>query len=142
MKALLTIVPAIILAAACQNPAPKAEAKPDPRQGQEVAQICFQTQIRSWESLNDKAVIVEKGVHDQYKLDLIGPCQPEDAFVSIGLVSRGGSSCLTRGDHVFTDARFGGAADRGACLIRAIYEWHPDKKPDEKAAETAPASSK
>jgi hypothetical protein len=41
-------------------------------------------------------VIVEVGVRDEYKLDLIGACRARGRFhVEIGLVSRfGGGSCL------------------------------------------------
>lgn len=121
MRVFLTAMTAALLAAACQSaPTDTAKAeKPDPRQGEEVSQICFQSQIRSWKELDNKSVIVEKGVREEYKLDLIGPCQPDDAFTSIGLISRGGGSCLSRGDQLVTDARY----NDGTCSIRRIYKW-------------------
>ncbi|MDP3739537.1 MAG: hypothetical protein Q8R02_19270 [Hyphomonadaceae bacterium] len=70
-------------------------------------------------------------MRDEYKLELIGACEPEDAFTSIGLVSRvGGGSCLSPGDQLMTDSRFD-----GSCSIRRIYEWHKDAgKPADAAA--------
>lgn len=112
-----------LFAAACSTPATEtADAKPDPRQGKEVRQICFNSQIRNWRENDRKSVIVEKAVNDEYKLELIGTCQPDDAFLSIGLVSRvGGGTCLSEGDKLVTDARYD-----GSCSISRIYEWHKD----------------
>jgi hypothetical protein len=112
-------------------------AKPDPRQGAEVRQICFSQQIRNWRTVKEdrRAVIVEKGIKDEYKLDLIGACQPQDAFLSIGLISRVGSgSCLSQGDRLVTDARY----NDGDCSISKIYEWHKDAAGPDKAG--APAN--
>jgi hypothetical protein len=113
-----------LLIGACSTPATKdvADAKPDPRQGKEVRQICFNQQIRNWRENDRKSVIVEKGVRDEYKLELIGACEPQDAFTTIGLISRvGGGTCLSSGDKLVTDSRFD-----GSCAIRRIYEWHKD----------------
>lgn len=127
MKHILPVCAAALLMAACQtqttDTTTAAEAKPDPRQGKEVNQICFSQQIRNWRENDRRSIIVEKGVKDEYKLELIGTCQPEDAFTSIGLVSRaGGGSCLSTGDRLVTDARY----NDGPCSIRRIYEWHKD----------------
>lgn len=132
MKTVIASTAAILLAAACQSAGTAdtaqdgdsteiANAEPDVRQGEEVDRICFSSQIRNWRELDRKSVIVEKGVRDEYKLELIGTCDPSNAFMSIGLVSRGGMSCLSRGDRLVTDDSFG-----GSCSIRRIYEWHED----------------
>jgi len=126
---------AAMLAAACSS-APATEtaaAKPDARQGEEVRNICFQSRIRNWRELDNRSVIVEVGSHDEYKLDLIGTCQPRDAFTQIGLVSRGGGSCLSAGDTLVTDSRY----NDGACSIRGIYKWNKDAKPADGAAAAA-----
>jgi len=114
---------------ACSTPAPAkaADAKPDPRQGQEVKQICFASQIRNWRENGSKSVIVEKGMHDEYKLDLVGACQPDQAFMNIGFQRRGGGSCLSWGDELVTDAHFD-----GSCMISKIYKW--TEKPKQSAA--------
>lgn len=125
-----------LLLAACQTPASdlaEADAKPDPRQGAEVRNICFQSQIRNWRENDKRSVIVEVGVRKEYKLELIGACRPEDAFTQIGLVSRSGGSCLSTGDRLVTDERYGDAS----CSIRRIYEWNKDAKPAEASDTTA-----
>lgn len=105
-----------------------AEAKPDPRQGEEVRSICFTQQIRNWRENDRRSVIVEVGNREEYKLDLIGTCQPQDAFTSIGLISGvGGGSCLAWGDKLVTDTRY----NDGSCMIRRIYKWNKDAKPAE-----------
>jgi hypothetical protein len=123
MKLCLAAASLGLLLAACSSTASDktADTKPDPRQGKEVRQVCFNSQIRNWRENDRKSIIIEKGVRDEYKLDLIGTCQPDQAFVNIGLVSRGGGSCLSWGDQLVTDAQFD-----GSCSIRAIYEWHKD----------------
>ena len=141
MKYLVVATLAAALAtAACQSPETAhdktAVKKPDLRQGKEVSQVCFNQQIRNWRENDNRSVIIEKGFKQEYKLDLIGTCQPSEAFTSIGLISRfGGGSCLSNGDRLVTDARFGD----GPCTIQRIYEWHKDanKPPPAAAAPTA-----
>ena len=99
------------------------QAEIDPRQGEAVDRVCFIRNIDNWRSLDRRSVLVERGINDWYKLDLIGVCDPDAAFNSIALRSRGGSSCLRRGDTVFTD-EFGGDVRR--CSVRAIYRWDMD----------------
>lgn len=122
--AIALMLAAGFLAAGCETKQ-VVEEKPDPRLGKEVAQICFTSQIRSWQPLGDRAVTVEVGVKDNYRLALAGTCRPQDAFTTIGLVSRGGGQCLSRGDELVTDQRYLG----GKCFITRINEW--DRKPAE-----------
>jgi len=120
---------ALVAAACSSTPTQTADAKPDPRQGEQVKSICFQSQIRNWRANDRHSIIVERGIKDEYKLELAGTCQPQDAFFSIGLVSRvGGGSCLTPGDQLVTDARYD-----GPCSVSRIYKWNKDA--------TAPAPS-
>jgi len=126
-KTIFTACAALAIAACstAANTEVAADAKPDPRQGAEVRQVCFSQQIRNWREVKEdrRAVIVEKGLKEEYKLSLIGACQPQDAFLNIGLVSRVGSgSCLSTGDRLVTDARY----NDGDCVISKIYEWHKD----------------
>jgi hypothetical protein len=109
--------------AACEtSDTDKPPVPADPRQGAEVSRICFTSQIRSWSSLDSRSIIVEASRDKSYRLELIGACRPDDAFLSIGLISRGGGSCLTRGDSLVTDTRYTG----GPCSITRLYEWTPD----------------
>jgi len=126
IKYILAACSSALLLGACSTPATTketAEAKPDPRQGKEVKEVCFNQQIRNWRENDRKSIIIEKGVRDEYKLELIGTCQPDQAFTTIGLISRvGGGTCLTWGDRLVTDARF----NDGPCSIKRIYEWNKD----------------
>ena len=142
MKLRVATMAAALLATACQSAETAhdktAAKKPDLRQGQEVSQVCFNQQIRNWRENDNRSVIIEKGFKQEYKLDLVGACEPNDAFTSIGLISRfGGGSCLSNGDRLVTDARFGG----GPCTIQRIYEWHKDANKTPAAATAAPSSS-
>jgi len=131
MKFLFAACTAALLLGACQTKAGDgAEAKVDARQGKEVSSVCFSQQIRNWKALDHTSIIVVKNRDEEFKLDLVGACQPEDAFTTIGLVSRvGGGSCLESGDQLVTDSRF----NSGSCSIHRIYEWHADLKPAEDA---------
>ena len=126
MKSVMIAGIAALLVAACQtqtDASQTAQAEPDPRQGEEVSQVCFSSQIKSWKPNDRRSVIVERSIRDYYKLDLIGTCQPQDAFTQIGLISRfGGGSCLSSGDRLVTDARY----NDGSCVIHRIYRWNAD----------------
>jgi hypothetical protein len=130
LSLILAAAAASLLAGCATPPADVAEAKADPRQGEEVRQVCFTQQIRNWRENDRRSVIVEVGVRDEYKLDLIGTCDPRDAFTTIGLVSRGGGSCLSSGDMLVTDARYVG----GTCSVQNIYKWNKDAGKTEAAA--------
>jgi hypothetical protein len=123
MRHILAACTAGFLASACTTPATEtADAKPDARQGKQVERICFNQQIRHWRENGNKSVILEKNDREEFKVDLIGACQVDDAFLNIGLISRiGGGTCLEEGDQLVTDSRFG-----GSCSIHRIYEWHKD----------------
>lgn len=122
----------LFIAAACSSTPAGNENKPvDPRQGAEVKQMCFTSQIRDWRENDRDSVIVSTGNKKEYKLDLIGGCEPGDAFTSIGIISRfGGGSCLSSGDQLVTDTRFA----NGVCQVQRIYEWNKDAKAPEAAS--------
>ena len=126
----------LFVVAACSTaPVETADAKPDVRQGAEVRNICFGSQIRNWRPNDRQSVIVEASSRKEYKLDLMGGCDPDSAFMSIGLISRfGGGSCLDVGDTLVTDTRYA----NDICRIQKIYEWNKDAKP---ASTEAPSAS-
>jgi hypothetical protein len=144
MRYLFAVCAAALLATACQSDtrtADKVAKKPDPRQGKEVSQVCFSSQIRNWRANDNHSVIIEKGFRDEYKLDLAGSCNPNDAFTSIGLISRAsGGTCLSTQDKLVTDSRFSGD---GPCYIERIHEWHKDagKTPANAAAPAPPPAN-
>lgn len=107
---------AALLAAACATPSVEtAEARPDPRQREEVRNICFQSQVKNWRKHDDHSVIIKVGRKDEYKLDLIGACIPDDAKVAIRIGSDGpgASPCIESGVTPVM----------GSCVVRKIYKW-------------------
>lgn len=120
-------VTALSILAACttseQNNEPE---KVDPRQGEAVNQICFNRNMDNWSPLegNRKALIVFDKRDNAFKLDLIGTCDPQWAMLRIATISRGNSSCLSRGDKIITDADM---SRHDSCTIMKIHKWHPEK---------------
>ena len=113
--------------AAIQGQANKVPLDNDPRIGEKVSHVCFTRNINGWNSVdNDRnAVIISLNIREQYKLKLVGACDPDLAMMRAAFITRPGSSCLSRGDKVKTDGDL--AAGRGtACTIMAINKWLPD----------------
>ena len=129
--------------AACATDAVERDYEPggpdDPRRGAEVDRICFTSTISGFNVVSRDAMVVRRGARDRYLLTLSGPCNARDAFVKVGLRSRG-SSCLSRLDEVLVDNAPGGIGSR--CTIDRIYEWNPDAEKDVETdeAETSDAS--
>lgn len=139
LKNILLVSFVSLLSACAVNPDDAQPKKVDPRQGEEVNQVCFNRTMDSWSPIEgqNKALIVFDRRKEQYKLDLIGTCDPEFAMMRIATVSRGSSSCLSRGDKVITDADM----DRhDSCTIMGIYKWHPEKEEKNKQEDDATES--
>jgi len=125
LKVLLSILLVIQLSACTSSEpikAPKYDKDNDPRIGEKVTQVCFTSSISGWSEVdNDRsALIVHFGNKESYKVDLVGACQADWAMMSIALVSRTNSSCLSIGDKLFTDAQTNRHA---SCRITGIHEW-------------------
>lgn len=87
--------------------------------GDEVASICFNREISSWQELTRDSIVLERGLDDYYRVELAGPCEPRDAFLSLRVESRDGI-CLGTGDEIdFPDD------NAPSCTIRRINEWIP-----------------
>ena len=121
----LIIFSMLVFLSSCTN-APvenNQEVQINPRQGEEVRQICFASSINGWREVDGErsSVILTKGVSEEYKLDLSGICDLTYAFNSIATRTRG-SSCLNRGDDIiFND----GLSGINRCMIKKIYTWNP-----------------
>ena len=126
----LIIFSMLVFLSSCTN-APvenNQEVQINPRQGEEVRQICFASSINGWREVDGErsSVILTKGVSEEYKLDLSGICDLTYAFNSIATRTRG-SSCLTRGDDIiFND----GLSGINRCMIKKIYTWNPAEEAD------------
>lgn len=139
LKNILLVSSVTLLSACAVNPDDAKPKKVDPRQGEEVNQVCFNRTMDSWSPIEgeNKALIVFDRRKEQYKLELIGTCDPEFAMMRIVTVSRGSSSCLSKGDKVITDADM----DRNdSCTIMGIYKWHPEKEEKNKQEDGATES--
>lgn len=126
LKNLLLLTFSIFVSACAVNPDNAEPKKVDPRQGEAVNQVCFNRSMDSWSTIkgDNKALVVYDRHKKQYKLDLIGTCDPQFAMLRIATVSRTGSSCLSKGDKVITDAD---TDIHDSCTIMGIYKWHPEK---------------
>ncbi|MEO1137343.1 MAG: DUF6491 family protein [Pseudomonadota bacterium] len=114
----------------------EAEEKVDPRLGERVDRICFQRNINSWRSVKDEddVVLLERSVNNWYRVELNGGCD-ERLFrfaTAIGIDSRPGGGCVTRGDTIIVED---GPGFNRRCIITRIYEWNEDAIEDESAAE-------
>jgi hypothetical protein len=130
----------IILAAATAAGFSAALAGPDDtsdkRQGEETNQICFARSISNFKTIDDvdDAVLLERGVNDWYKVDLIGACNYNRLrwAQSVAIDQRPAGGCVSRGDQlIFSDSAFGEFTFQNStrCIIGKIYKW------DEKAGE-------
>lgn len=123
-RQLLTISMLVFLSSCTNAPVEiNQEVQINPRQGEEVKQICFASSINGWREVDGErsSVILTKGVSEEYKLDLSGICDLSYAFNSIATRTRG-SSCLTRGDDIiFND----GLSGMNRCMIKKFYKWNP-----------------
>jgi hypothetical protein len=115
----------LVLLSACTSVTPESngEVEVNPRQGEEVRQICFASSINGWREVDGErsSIILTKGVSKEYKLDLSGICDLTYAFNSIATRTRG-SSCLTRGDDIIFNDSLSGI---NRCMVKKIYKWNP-----------------
>lgn len=106
-----------------------AEKSANPALGEEVDRICFASTINGWRSVKgeDDVVLLERGVNDWYRVELTGGCN-ESLFrsaLTIGIDSRPGGGCVSRGDVIIVKDTPGFTR---RCMITRMYKW------DEKAA--------
>ena len=97
------------------------------RKGKPVNQVC-PLSSDGWRALGEDTILLEAR-SEWYMAYLSGTCDPASASM---LVRSGtGSSCLSRGDTIFTSRPRSGER----CVITAIHEW------DDAAAETPSVST-
>lgn len=107
-------------------------AKPDPRIGETVNQICFAQTINGWKALKgvDDVVLLQRGVNDWYYVELQGYC-PSRIFQSaetIGIESKPGGGCLTKGDVIIVKDT---AQFPSRCFVTKISKWDDKAKAPE-----------
>ena len=103
------------------------EQTPDPRIGEAVDNICFQSGINGWKPVKgeDDVVLLEYGVRDWYRVELLGPCDESTLNFAqrIAIDSWPGSGCITRGDTIYVEDT---SNFNRRCTITKIYKWDED----------------
>lgn len=114
------------------------EQSADPRIGEEVNRICFRPNINGWRTIDnlDNAVLLQRGVNDWYYVELIGACDRRvlRSAIEIGIDSRPGANCITRGDIIIVRDTPGLPR---RCNVRGMYAWDDDAEaPESEETET------
>jgi len=104
------------------------------RQGESVTRVCPRGND-GWEALGDDVLLLEAG-DDWFMAELSGTCDPESTFGGIATRSSTGSSCIARGDNVFT----GRPRSGGRCMITGLYAWDKEAVTDAPDAEAGSSS--
>lgn len=98
-----------------------------------------QSQIYSWDALNDRTLIVEDMRHQKFKLNLMVSCQHLQFHQRLGFktFSNTALACLSRGDQVISGTEIGPQM----CPIKSIEAYTPEmEKADKDAAAAAKAA--
>ena len=119
-QGLVLLILGLVMVACQSSDETRSSAIERGQAGEQVDRICFTRQIDSWQRLDDRSIVVRRGMNEYYRLELMGACDPRDAFVAIQLESRSGI-CLSQGDRVRFDRDRAGLS----CSIRRIHEWIP-----------------
>lgn len=129
IKTILVACASVLVTGGCSSaPAETAEAKPDLRQREEVSSICFQSQIKDWRPNDHRSLIVHMKSNDEFKLQLIGACNPRDNQLSLAFTNPDGGACVQSGSTLMLlsglkPTQPDGPRGGGSCSIRKIYRW-------------------
>ncbi|MEM9233052.1 MAG: DUF6491 family protein [Pseudomonadota bacterium] len=113
------------------------EALADKRIGERTDRLCFTRGVNGFSEWDGPdGLILNKGARDKYLVLVQRSCRTIDNAQRVGVDSRFGSGCVSRGDYLFiSEEIFGGrsstdpfTSDR--CLITAIYQWNEDAGDD------------
>lgn len=138
VKLLLMVLINVGLTACASNNTETTEIplENDPRIGESVHHICYTGITDGWGEVDNDpdAIILTRGLRDQYKLKLIGACDPDWAMFKVAFVQRMGRDCISQGDRVYTDS----TSAMGYCTIMRINKWHPENIESESEEPTTP----
>lgn len=129
----MAAIGAVVIAASASAQAEEESA--DPRIGEEVNRICFRPNINGWRTIDklDNAILLQRGVNDWYYFDLVGACDYRvlRSAIEIGIESRPGPNCITRGDFIIVRDTPGLPR---RCSVQGMYAWDDDAEaPDEES---------
>lgn len=91
---LVACASALVIGGCSSAPVETAEAKPDLRQRVDVSSICFQSEIKDWRGNDHRALIVHMKSNGEFKLQLIGACNPRGNQLSLAFTNPDGGACL------------------------------------------------
>lgn len=132
IKIILAACASALAIGGCSSaPVETADAKPDLRQREEVTSVCFQSQIKDWRPNDHRSLIVHMNSNAEYKLQLIGSCNPRDNQLSIAFTNPSGGTCVQSGSTVrlmsgLQQTAPDGPRGGGSCAIQKIYKWDRD----------------
>ncbi|MFT3724240.1 MAG: DUF6491 family protein [Hyphomonadaceae bacterium] len=147
IKTIIAVCASALAITACSSaPVETAEAKPDLRQRQEVRSVCFQSQIKGWRPNDHRSLIVHMKSNEEYKLQLIGACNPRDNQLSIAFINPAGGTCVQSGSTLtlmsgLQQTAPDGPRGGGSCSIEKIYKWDRDAAASFGASSPTPLSS-
>ncbi len=132
IKTILAACASVLVIGGCSSaPVETAEAKPDLRQREEVTSVCFQSQIHDWRPNDHRSLIVHMKSNDEFKLQLIGSCNPRDNMLSLAFTNPDGGTCVQSGSTLtllsgLKPTAPDGPRGGGSCAIQKIYKWDRD----------------
>jgi len=105
----------------------------DVRLGEEVDRICFSSNIDGFRSATRDTVILDRGVKDEYIVEVMRGCQNLKWAQAIQIDSH--LSCVSKFDNLIVyDSAFGTNSTPGSverCAIKKIYKWNKDAEETE-----------
>ncbi len=117
---IVVVMLSMTIVSACASSVPSRDnALAEGTRGETVQSVCFTRQINSWYPLSDEAIIVQRGLDEYFRLQLIGLCEPDEAFSSVNLRTRSGA-CVSPGDQIEIPGDYA-----PECTIQRIDSWIP-----------------
>ena len=132
IKTILAACASMLVICGCSSaPVETAEALPDLRQREEVTSICFQSQIKDWRPNDRRSLIVHLKSNEEFKLQLVGSCNPRDNQLSLAFTNPSGGTCVQSGSTVtllsgLQQTSPDGPRGGGSCAVQKMYRWERD----------------
>ena len=122
------ILPAVLVAAACSTTEPReqvANPQDDPRVGERVQRICFQSAISGFSEWDaGEGIILRRGANRQFLVTFTGVCPGLDfpRFVGLG-PDPSTAGCIRETDRLFISDGTSRRMGSSSCIIDRIYAF-------------------